>query len=243
MITSVSNQWGYDYADDKIFRVKNGSKVTYTIGNLLGKGATAKVFELVPDNPQKRIKAIKITTGWATGPMLDNEFDKLLSLTNEGQPIGIQLKPKAKITFANKNMVIFPKYDCSLDQLEEKKIVLAADQIADAARQMIEGLYFLYQQDYFVSDIGAGNTFYRVKKGVCRFDLSDLSFLRKESFADAEKKQEFYRKGVNSIGQVILEMNGKGLSPEFKSVLKDMCAWGREASELEKIKVKMALMK
>lgn len=182
--TSKPCFWGFNSESKKIYRVKRiknneiprTETIIYSLGAQLGYGATSKVFELIPNDPKKKTKAVKIAN---TNELFffEKEYNKLLKLP---QSEGVQLPPHAFFPgccrtdkLIVRSMIIMPKYNGALYEFHDK---MTPGMKIEAMRQLIQGLSALHTTGIYPGDIDLNNIMYRLKENKYRYDFIDFGF-------------------------------------------------------------------
>jgi len=135
----------------------------YLLGTNLGEGGGSSVHSLIPNNPAKKIKAVKIKHG---GKRVDlsKEF-VILSILPKSE--GLSLPPKG----FTEGCIILAKYDCTLESILNK---MTPKMKIEAIKQLVNGLLSLHETGICHSDIRPRNIMCRTRNDKTRFDLIDF---------------------------------------------------------------------
>jgi len=147
-------------------RSKNGVEREYIQENAIGSGNTSVVYSLIPVNQQGKSKAIKI----AKEGEFTKEYELLKRINSNGNQVGIVSAPKDLIA---KKIMVMCQYSMSFHKALQTHQCSDQD-IADALKQILRGMQYLKNNNFYHGDIVSSNIFIREGKGVRSFHLGDF---------------------------------------------------------------------
>ncbi len=166
--------WSYkaeEQSFSRIKKVKDNDKInleitTYTLGKKLGEGSTSNVYNLIPNIPTKKIKAIKIPL--THKDFLSPEFE-IMSLLPSAK--GVMKPPKGWVI----DCIILPKYERRLCDIAE---TMSSEMKMDAITQLVNGLMELHENGICHGDILSINILFRKKRTLSCYDIVDFGTSR-----------------------------------------------------------------
>jgi tRNA A-37 threonylcarbamoyl transferase component Bud32 len=163
----------YRMQDHKICRIKNGETTVYNFGEMLGEGEGAQVLKLIPENPNKKAKAVK---RYKTGidPLQQNN-EKKIFFSDKKWPqklTGVEV-PKAFLNYGDEAMMVM-----SLCQgtLKEKVAGMTEKEQIAAIDQLIQGVAEIHSRGVVHGEINFPNILIKEKKGETHYRLADFGW-------------------------------------------------------------------
>lgn len=209
----------------------------YHIGQTIGYGFSAVIFNLVPSE-DKKFKAIKIYNQ----PITHKEFALIQHLNQSGPQVGI-IKP-AKAFFPAMTelnipaMLIMSHYTASLAELIETQTLTELD-IRSALKQISFGLIYLKENSIYHGDINLRNILYQRSGNGTRYDIADFeNSLDFSSFTTLEEFQQAMSERPPIIGYfdtlILTELSNTEAVARYRELLfsHDAVSFGYLISEL-----------